>query len=310
MIDPLTLDQMRVLVAVAETGSFSAAARKLGRVQSAISQAVQTMEAALRLPLFDRTRKVPILTDAGAAILEDARAVLDRAQAMHARARGILDDLEPELTLAVDATFPMPLLIESLRALTGAFPALPATLFTESLGGARETLMSGDARLAIYPIHGGPPRDVDAEFLARVALAPVAAADHPLAKLGRPAAREDLEAHVQLVLTGRSAYAQSLRGGIVSPHIWRFVDQAVRLEFLLNGFGWCNMPLHMVERDIRAGRLRRLEILHGEPPPQFPLYAVCPRARPLGRAGRWLVADLRERLKSCPVSFPQTLAAE
>ena len=47
MIDPLTLDQMRVLVAVAETGSFSAAARKLGRVQSAISQAVQTMEAAL-----------------------------------------------------------------------------------------------------------------------------------------------------------------------------------------------------------------------------------------------------------------------
>jgi DNA-binding transcriptional LysR family regulator len=54
MIDPLTLDQMRVLVAVAETGSFSAAARKLGRVQSAISQAVRTMEQALRLTLFDR----------------------------------------------------------------------------------------------------------------------------------------------------------------------------------------------------------------------------------------------------------------
>lgn len=53
MIDPLTLDQMRVLVAVAETGSFSAAARKLGRVQSAISQAVQTMETALQLPLFE-----------------------------------------------------------------------------------------------------------------------------------------------------------------------------------------------------------------------------------------------------------------
>ena len=42
MIDPLTLDQMRVLVAVAEAGSFSAAARRLGRVQSAISQSIQT----------------------------------------------------------------------------------------------------------------------------------------------------------------------------------------------------------------------------------------------------------------------------
>ena len=310
MIDPLTLDQMRVLVAVAETGSFSAAARKLGRVQSAISQAVQSMETALQLPLFDRRRKTPTLTEAGAAILEDARAVLSQVQGLQARARGIRDDLEPELTLAVEAAFPMPVLMTSLQALRGAFPALPATLFTESLGGARETLTSGAARMAIYPIPGGPARDVHAEFLARIALAPVAAADHPLSRLGRPARREDLEAHVQLVLTGRNAYAQSLRGGVVSPHIWRFVDQTVRLEFLLSGFGWCNMPLHMVEEHIAAGRLCRLQILHGEPPPEFPLYVVSLRDRPLGRAGRWLVADLRERLKSCPSSFPQTLAAE
>src|SRR5580658_10870839 len=151
MIDPLTLDQMRVLVAVAETGSFSAAARKLGRVQSAISQAVQTMETALQLRLFDRSRKTPSLTDAGAAVLEDARAVLVRIQTMQARARAIRDDLEPELTLAVDATFPMPLLMKSLEALREAFPTLPATLFTEALGGAVETLKSGGARMAIYP---------------------------------------------------------------------------------------------------------------------------------------------------------------
>ena len=44
MIDNLTLDQMRVLIAVAEAGSFSAAARRLGRVQSAVSQAMQTLE--------------------------------------------------------------------------------------------------------------------------------------------------------------------------------------------------------------------------------------------------------------------------
>src|ERR1700748_2845942 len=100
MINPLTLDQMRVLCAVAETGSFSAAARKLGRVQSAISQAVQTLENALELTLFDRSRKPPVLTEAGAAVLDDARAVLARAHAMKARARDIGDDLEPELTLA------------------------------------------------------------------------------------------------------------------------------------------------------------------------------------------------------------------
>jgi DNA-binding transcriptional LysR family regulator len=310
MIDPLTLDQMRVLVAVAETGSFSAAARKLGRVQSAISQAVQTMETALQLRLFDRSRKTPSLTDSGAAVLEDARAVLMRIHTMQARVRAIRDDLEPELTLAVDATFPMPLLMKSLEALREAFPMLPATLFTEALGGALETLMSGAARMAIYPIHGGPGPEVTAEFLARVALAPVVAADHPLARLNHPATREDLEAHVQLVLTGRNAFAQSVRGGIVSPHIWRFADLATRLEFLLAGFGWCNMPLHMVQEHIAAGRLKRLELMHAEPPPEFPLYVVNPRERPLGRAGRWLVADLRERLKDCPAAFRPAMAAE
>lgn len=76
MIDSLTLDQMRVLVAVADAGSFSAAARKLGRVQSAISQAIQTLETTLGLSLFDRSGKTPQLTDAGKALVGDARALI------------------------------------------------------------------------------------------------------------------------------------------------------------------------------------------------------------------------------------------
>src|SRR5260370_30697287 len=69
MIDPLTLDQMRILVAVADRGSFSAAARALGRVQSAISQSIQTLETTLGLVLFDRSGKRPQLTDPRSALL-------------------------------------------------------------------------------------------------------------------------------------------------------------------------------------------------------------------------------------------------
>ena len=75
MIDSLTLDQMRVLVAVADAGSFSAAARKVGRVQSAISQSIQTLETTLGLVLFDRSGKTPRLTDAGKALVSDSRAL-------------------------------------------------------------------------------------------------------------------------------------------------------------------------------------------------------------------------------------------
>ena len=103
MIDSLTLDQMRVLIAVADAGSFSAAARKLGRVQSAISQSIQTLETTLGLTLFDRSGKTPRLTDAGGALVGDARALIDGARAIRARAQSMAEDVEPELTLAVDS---------------------------------------------------------------------------------------------------------------------------------------------------------------------------------------------------------------
>jgi DNA-binding transcriptional LysR family regulator len=85
----------------------------------------------------------------------------------------------------------------------------------------------------------------------------------------------------------------------VSLHLWRFADLATRLEFLLAGFGWCNMPSHMVADHVAAGRLKLLKIANREDV-ALPVYVVHERGRPPGRAGRWLIADLRERLKTCP----------
>jgi DNA-binding transcriptional LysR family regulator len=296
MIDPLTLDQMRILVAVAETGSFSAAARRLGRVQSAVSQAVNTLEQVLGVPLFDRAGKTPNLTSAGIVILKDARRLIDGARTMKARAASILTDVEPELSLAVDGAFPNDLLMASLNALRGEFPQLPVSVFTEGLGGAEQRLRDGLVQFAIYPITPAIARDLTADFLTHVALVPVVAVGHPLASEPAPITRETLEPHVQLVLTDRTPPPQqSLGGGIISHHIWRFADLATRLEFLLAGFGWCNMPAHLVADHIAAGRLKRLET--GERDPYvFNLHVVRERGRVIGRAGRWLIADMRVRM--------------
>ena len=64
MLEGVTIEQLRTLRAVAEAGSFSAAARKLGRVQAAVSQSIDRLEAQLGLRLFDRTGRVPVLTRA------------------------------------------------------------------------------------------------------------------------------------------------------------------------------------------------------------------------------------------------------
>jgi DNA-binding transcriptional LysR family regulator len=97
-LDDLTLDQMRVLIAVTEAESFSAAARRLGRVQSAVSQSVQALEQTMRLSLFDRSGKMPVLTDVGREVLHDARQVVQRADAQHAET--IAGGTEPERAFA------------------------------------------------------------------------------------------------------------------------------------------------------------------------------------------------------------------
>ena len=65
VLEGVTIEQLRTLRAVAEAGSFSAAARKLGRVQAAVSQSIERLESQLGLRLFDRSGRVPRLTQHG-----------------------------------------------------------------------------------------------------------------------------------------------------------------------------------------------------------------------------------------------------
>ena len=86
---------------------------------------------------------------------------------MRAHAESIAADVEPEMTLAVDSMFPTPLLMASLDALRREFPDLPATVFTEALGGAEQRLRDGAARMAIYTLPGGAARDLSTQFLTQ-----------------------------------------------------------------------------------------------------------------------------------------------
>ena len=298
MLDRLTLDQLRTLIAVADTGSFSAAGRSLQRVQSAVSQTMQGLESTLGVALFDRSGKIPTLTDAGRSILDHARKLVSGAEALRAKAESIASDVEPDLSLAVDAMFPNPLLMASLKALAVEFPDLPVTVFTEGLGGAEQRIRDHAARLGLYswrPVQD----DLASEFLADISMVPVVASDHPLAKARAPIGRAMLEEQVQLVLTDRTQVTARFSGGVISRRVWRFADLGTRLEYLLAGFGWCNMPLHLVQSHIDSGKLTRLELTENSSW-DLPIHVVHDRNRPPQRAGRKLIEDLRLRLTTCP----------
>lgn len=296
MIGRLSLDQLRVLVTIADTGSFSAAGRRLGRVQSAVSQAIASLETVQGVALFDRSGHRPQLTEVGRVLLDQARLVLASAARFEAVAAGTREGLEPELALAIDPLVPTAPLIDSLRALSETFPDLPVSFSTEGLGGSLRRLRSGSAALAICLLLPDVPDDIAAYPLLRVAMRSVVAPGHPLASLGRSATRGDLEPHVQLVLSdpvdpGGAAY------GLSSARLWRFVDLGRRLDFLLAGFGWCRMPEHLVATAVAEARLVALHIEDDPTPGEgLVIYAAHRRDRALGPAGRWLLDRLRQRL--------------
>ncbi len=295
MIGNLSLDQLRVLVAIADAGSFSAAGRRIGRAQSAISQAVAGLEATQGVQLFDRSGHRPQLTEIGRLLVDQARMVLASAARFEAVAANTRSGLEPELALAIDPLVPSGPLIESLRALRDTYPDLPVSFSTEGLGGAERRLRQGSAALAICLLLPSPPDDIAALPLLSVKLAPVAVPDHPLARLGRPITRADLDPHIQLVLSD-PIDATGPSYGLASARLWRFVDLQRRLDMLLAGFGWCRMPEHLITQLLADGRLVRLELADDGAREDLTIYAAHMRDRPLGPAGRWLLNDLKLRL--------------
>ena len=107
-----------------------------------------------------------------------------RFQAMAAATR---EGVEPELAIAIDPLVPTDAFIDSLHARHVQFPCLSVSFSTEGGGGAERRLRRGEAALALWILLPGVPEDVVALPLLGIDLVPVVSADHPLAKLARPA---------------------------------------------------------------------------------------------------------------------------
>jgi DNA-binding transcriptional LysR family regulator len=233
------------------------------------------------------------MTAAGRVLVEQARQVLRQAAVFERSAQAMAAGLEPELTLAIDSFVPTAPVIRGLARLRERYPDLPVTLFTEGIGAAERRVRDGSATLGLCALMPTLVQDLQASALTQVSLVPVAAPGHPLAAERRTLTRDVLAEHTQLILTD-PLQRPGPSFSVVSARVWRFVDIARRLEFLLAGFGWGTMPLHLVQRHVDAGSLVVLDVRDpGVLPGSIGLFAIHDRQRPLGIGAQWLLAELQ-----------------
>jgi len=290
-----SLDQLRIFLAVVEEGSFNRAAKKLGRAISAISYGISNLEAQLDLRLFDREgSRRPKLTQEGAALVSDARAVADDVDALMAKALSLRQGLEPELSIAVDVMVPGGLLAQLLRDFQAKYPTVPMRLRVEALGAVAALVLNGRATFCI----AGPEiidlPELDRQSVGSVTLVPVSAPSHPLAR-SRKIAPGEARKHLQLVLTDRSPLTKGKEFSVIGNHSWRLADLGSKHALLKEGIGWGNMPLHTVEQDLKAGRLERLD-LPEQGDISYDLYALWRKDAPPGPAAYWLLDAFQDRL--------------
>jgi DNA-binding transcriptional LysR family regulator len=293
MLDSLTLDQIRLFLAVADTGSFSKAAKQLTRAQSAVTYGIQKLEAQFGIPLFDRTTYRPALTEAGRALLPRARRIAEETNAFRDTARSLASGLEAELTIVLDSMFPMPAVVKALHAFTAKFPTVPPRVYVQSLGASAELVLDGTCMIGLLQLYFSDIALLKRFPLLTIDLIPVVAPDHPLAALEGPIDTPVLHRHVQLVLTDRSSLTAGRDYGVLSGRAWRLADLGAKHSMLLAGLGWGNMPSHLVQNDIAQGRLKVIRPVEFDSRvAQIVMCGAYLADHRLGPAGQWMIDHL------------------
>ena len=261
-MDRALLPHLPIVMAVHRRGGFAAAANELGMSPSAVSHAVQFVEASLGQPLFARTTRSVRLTEAGAAFvasigpaLSEIEDAADRIGAEQGRVTGTLRINAPRTALPIAVT---PLLVETARR----HPELTVEVTADD--GLADIVAQGfDAGIRLG--------HTVAQDMVAVRLTPpfrsiMVASPAYLAVHGTPRALRDLDRHNCIgyrFVTSGAVYDWDLRDGV--HDVAKAVDGTVRVtdpvhakDLALAGVGIAYLFEPLVRAELRAGALRQV----------------------------------------------------
>lgn len=259
----MTLERLRIFVAVAERDHVTAAARALNLTQSAVSNALAALEAEHQVRLFDRVGRGVALNATGRAFLPEAKAVLARAAAAEAALADMSALRRGRLAVFASQTIASYWLPRRLVAFHVAHPGIELDVQIGNTREVAQAVLNGDAEIGL--VEGV----VDAPALTQVQvgsdrLAVVVTPDHPWAFAKRLSAGDLIESSWVLREPGsgtRSSLEAALREAGVNP-----ADLPVAMTLPANeavlaaaeaGAGATALSESVAQASVAAGRLVR-----------------------------------------------------
>ncbi|MGZ0705132.1 LysR family transcriptional regulator [Pseudomonas sp. L5B5] len=269
-------------VQAATQGSFSAAARKLGKSQSTISAAVASLEIDLDVQLFDRSSRKPGLTPAGHVLLQRAEEVLAATGRLEMAASQLSQGIEAKLTVALSDTYQSDLFENCLNAFEQRYPELELECLIAECDDLIALVQGGRAQLGFSERRPDYPADLEHQTMdERGEVSLFVSGQHPLARLDQ-VDQQALRQHRELRLaTVLNPYDNRTQG-----RVWSAPSYLMLMEMAQGGFGWAPLPRWLVD-NFGAGRLQELKV-RGWPRPVV-VDALWSRLHPPGPAGSWFL---------------------
>jgi DNA-binding transcriptional LysR family regulator len=286
-------DNVAIFLAVLDHGSFSAAARALGRVPSAVSMAVAQLEAELDLTLFERSSREVRPTESARALEAEARQLAGQLRRLQAHALSLHQGLERHLTLAIAPELLSAQWSDPLAQLAEEFPSLEVEVLSAPQDDALRMLHNGGAQLAlVYERPSVNDRESFQELGSEV-LVPVISPRHKLALERQNGIRlEDLVDLRQVAIFSRDMEAD--QRVLISRKLWRTDSHLATLSLVRAGVGWAYLPLRQVAPLLERGELLRISFANMSDELQLWVDVVWLNDRPLGLGAKRLIALMQD----------------
>ncbi|CCN34258.1 putative Transcriptional regulator, LysR family protein [Vibrio nigripulchritudo SO65] len=252
-----TRDQIVSFCAVYECGSYSAAARRIGRDRSTVREHVTILEDSIGVELFDIEGRSAVPTNAAKQLYPRGAAISRQIEEFEKAALNSFDQEILILNIYHDAMIPSSLIAHIERNIRQQYPQTQLNWLHRSRQEAMEDLISGQAHLALMPIKMmvRPDKEVNFINLGRVPLSIYVGADSPLTK--RSDVRiTDLQIEKQYILENHSD--TGLQGAKVSPNSSIVSNNDVVIELLKHN-GWAALPDELATPFCQLGHISKID---------------------------------------------------
>ncbi len=285
----LNREQLELILEIIDRGNFSAAARALNRVPSAVSMAIANLEAELNLKLFERSKNHLEPTEVALSIEPHARLIVTKMRQLDMHLTELSTGLETRISIGIAADMNQRYLLAGVEQLIQLYPLLNIEMVCAPQQELKARLQNNE--IDLYVAYSSSELDKNERFRLLGVEKFVAAISPKDAQQLKDHDKNELTmlSELRQIIVASKHYPLPDRRVLVSDAYWYSDNLAMAINMVEQGMGWGNFPLSIVSEHFSKQSLIRLEFSDTTNGLDMPIHAIWPSYKPLSKTLQRLI---------------------